>query len=205
MATKAAPQRDNQRLRTRKDLLAAAGRLLKQGRAPDMDAVAAEALVSRATAYRYFPTIESLLVEANLDHAVPIPAELFANDTSTDPIPRLDKAEAAMHDMCHANATQLRLMLAASMQRQIAAPADAKTPVRQNRRTPLIEAALAPARQLLTDAAYTKLTASLALIFGTESMIVFHDVLGIDEKSARKIKSWAIQALVQAALKEYNR
>jgi AcrR family transcriptional regulator len=202
MPRKPAPLRDNQRLRTRKDLLAAAGRLLKQGKAPDMDAVAQEALVSRATAYRYFPTIESLLVEANLDDAVPMATELFANDTSTDPVTRLDKAEAAMHDMCYRNATQLRLMLAASMQRQVAAPADAKTPVRQNRRAPLIEAALAPAKQRLTDAAYKKLTASLALIFGTESMIVFQDVLGMDEKSARKIKAWTIQALVNAALKE---
>ena len=38
----------NQELRTRKDLLLAAGRLLKQGLRPTMDEVAKEALISRA-------------------------------------------------------------------------------------------------------------------------------------------------------------
>jgi hypothetical protein len=40
------------------------------------------------------------------------------------------------------------------------------------------------------------------MIFGTESMIVFRDVLGVDEKTARKVKSWAARALVEAAIKE---
>ena len=57
----------NQRRRTRKDLLQAAARLMKQGRKPNLEDIAAEALVSRATAYRYFPSVEALLVEASLD------------------------------------------------------------------------------------------------------------------------------------------
>src|SRR6187549_3792259 len=85
--------RPNQRHRTRKDLLAAAARLLKRGRPPDMDEVAQEAMVSRATAYRYFPSIEALLVEAPVDGAVPDPDAIFAADPSTDPADRLDRAE----------------------------------------------------------------------------------------------------------------
>ena len=202
------PGRTNQRHRTRKDLLAAAGRLLQRGgRTPDMDEVAREAMVSRATAYRYFPTIEQLLVEAPLDGAVPDPHDVFAGDGSTDPAERVDKAEAALHEMVYRNAAQLRVMLAASLERAAketatAASANARVPLRQNRRTPLIEAALAPSRDRFTAAAYKKLCAALALIFGVESMIVFTDVLGIDEKAARKIKSWAATGLVDAALKE---
>jgi hypothetical protein len=75
-------------------------------------------------------------------------------------------------------------------------------PVRQNRRTSLIEAALAPARARFDDDTYRKLRAALALIFGSESMVVFRDVLGLDEKSARKVKSWAVRTLVHAALAE---
>ena len=41
--------RSNQRRRTRKDLLAAAARLLKRGGTPAMDEIAEEAAVSRAT------------------------------------------------------------------------------------------------------------------------------------------------------------
>jgi AcrR family transcriptional regulator len=194
--------RVNQRHRTRKDLLAAAGRLLKAGRTPDMDEVAKEAMVSRATAYRYFPTIEQLLVEAPLDGVVPDPDALFAADATTDPADRVDRAEAALHATCYQNEPQLRLMLAASMERALKGPAADGIPLRQNRRTPLIEAALAPSRHRFTNKAYDRLRAALALIFGTESMIVFRDVLGLDEKTARRVKSWAARALVRAALDE---
>lgn len=195
--------RANQRRRTRKDLLAAAARLLKDGRVPTMDDVAEEAMVSRATAYRYFPTIEALLVEAPLDGAVPDPADLFRADTSTDPVARLDKAEAALHDVCYRNEAQLRIMLADSLQRVARGETETDgVPIRQNRRAGLIEAALAPARVRFTDDAYARLCASLGLLFGTESIIAFTDVLGVPEPEARKVKSWAIRALVEAALAE---
>jgi AcrR family transcriptional regulator len=63
--------RPNQRSRTRKDLLEAAARLIKQGRKPSLEEIAEEALVSRATAYRYFPNVEALLVEASFDISIP--------------------------------------------------------------------------------------------------------------------------------------
>jgi AcrR family transcriptional regulator len=195
----------NQRHRTRKDLLAAAARLLRGGRTPDMDEVAAAAMVSRATAYRYFPNIEALLVEAPIDGAVPDPREIFAGDDGADdPAQRVDDAEAALHEVVYRNAAQLRVMLAASLERSAngAVTARDSIPVRQNRRTPLIDAALAPARGRFSRPAYAKLRAALALIFGTESMIVFSDVLGLDAKTARKVKSWAARALVHAALEE---
>lgn len=190
----------NQRHRTRKDLLAAAGRLLQRGQTPDMDAIAKEAMVSRATAYRYFPTIESLLVEAPLDGAVPAPDRVFANDRSTDPAHRLETAEALLHEVTYRNEAQLRVMLAASLERKAKGLASDDIPVRQNRRMGLIEAALSPVRDRLPRATYEKLCASLALVFGTESMIVFNDVLGLDETTARSVKSWAMRALVNAAM-----
>jgi AcrR family transcriptional regulator len=192
--------RTNQRHRTRKDLLAAAGRLLKAGRTPDMDEVAREAMVSRATAYRYFPSIEALLVEAPLDGAVPGPGEVFAaGDQSTDVAERAVRAERAMHEAVYRNEAQLRVMLAASLER---GGNGSEVPVRQNRRTPLIEAALAPARERLGEEAYGRLCAALALVFGTEAMVVFKDVLGVDEERAREVKGWAVRALVRAAENE---
>jgi len=187
----------NQQLRARKDLLQAAARLCKEGRKPSMDEVAKEALVSRATAYRYFKNIDALLLEAPLDAAVGRPEDMFTGDTSIDPEKRIDAAEAALHELTYRNEAQLRLFLANSLTRD---PDDASLPKRQNRRTPLIEAALATSRKRFTDANYRKLCAALAILFGTESMIVCQDVLGIDEKTARKVKSWAVKALVRAAL-----
>jgi AcrR family transcriptional regulator len=187
----------NQELRTRKDLLLAAARLLKQGRKPSMEGVAKEAMVSRATAYRCFRNVEALLVEVPIDTAVRTPEEVFAGDSSRDPEQRIDRAEGAMHQAVYENEAQLRIMLANSITRSLE---DDSVPHRQNRRGSLIEAALAPARQQFRDDEYEKLCAALAMIFGPESMIVARDVIRIDEKTARDVKSWAVRALVRAAL-----
>jgi AcrR family transcriptional regulator len=194
---KKAKTRSNQELRTRKDLLAAAGRLMKRGRLPSMDEVAKEALVSRPTAYRYFSSVDTLLNEAAVDEAVGESSDVLSRNKSEDPVIRLLEAEAAMHRSCYANEAQLRVLLANSVNRD---PADDDIPVRQNRRLPLIEEALAPARDRFTRITYKKLCSALALIFGTESMIVFRDVLRVDEKTARDVKTWAIQTLVRGAL-----
>ncbi|MCP5158597.1 MAG: TetR/AcrR family transcriptional regulator [Gammaproteobacteria bacterium] len=140
-----------------------------------------------------------LLVEAPLDAAVVDPTELFADDSSDDVEERIDQAEAALHAMIYQNEAQLRILLANSIRRDLT---DDSIPARQNRRLPLIEAALAPVRRRLPEAEYEQLCAALALIFGTESMIVFRDVLGIDPDAARTIKSWAVRALVRAALQD---
>jgi len=189
--------RSNQELRTRKDLLAAASRLMKQGRVPSMDEVAQEALVSRPTAYRYFRSIDTLLNEAAVDEAVAVSTEALAQSTSSDPEERLLQAEAAMHRSCYANEAQLRVMLANSVNRD---PQNEGVPPRQNRRLPLIEAALEPARKKLGEADFKRLCAALSLIFGTESMIVFRDVLRVDEATAREVKTWAVRTLLKGAL-----
>jgi AcrR family transcriptional regulator len=191
--------RSNQRLRTRKDLLSAAGRLLKQRQTFTMEELAREAMVSRATAYRYFPNLEALLVEAPLDGAVPDPGVLFADDPSADPVERLDRAEEALHHMMYRNEAQLRALMVHSL-RQWLADGEHQVPVRQNRRTPLIEAALAPVRDRLDDVTYARLSSALALVFGPESMLVFRDVVPLSETEARQVKSWALRALVQTAL-----
>jgi len=48
-------------------------------------------------------------------------------------------------------------------------------------------------------AALETLTQALALVIGTEAMVVFKDVLQLDDARARKVKRWAIRALVDAA------
>jgi AcrR family transcriptional regulator len=193
-------ERPNQRRRTRKDLLQAASRLMKAGRKPSFEQVAEEAMVSRATAYRYFPNVESLLLEASLDLAIPDREGLFRGDSTIDPVARLDRVDAAFHEMILANEAPLRIMLAHSLERAMGGAEDAP-PARQNRRSPLIEAALEPARGEFEPKALEMLSKALALVIGTEAMVVFMDVLQIDEAEAREVKRWAIRAMVDAARK----
>jgi hypothetical protein len=114
----------------------------------------------------------------------------------------VQRIDAALHDMIVAHEGQLRLMLVHSLQRSGDRAADPALPPRQNRRTPLIEAALAPARDRFRPAELKLLTRALALVVGTEAMIVCKDVLQLDDAETRKVKRWAVRALVEAALRE---
>ena len=197
MPATAAMGRPNQRKRTRKDLLEAASRLMQRGAKPSLEEIAGEALVSRATAYRYFPSLEALLLEASLDVALPQAADLFGLDPSKDALARLLKVDTVMHDMVLANAAPLRMFLAHSLERSVRGERDSDLPLRQNRRSPLIEAAIEPARAEFDPDA--PLAQALALIIGTEAMVTLQDVLQLDDAEARAVKAWAIRAFVEAA------
>ena len=191
--------RTRQKQRTRKDLLRAAARLLNEGGKPTLEAVAEEAMVSRATAYRYFPNVDALLLETLLDVTTPEVDALLADAAPDDLVERLERVDDALNQMITANEAPLRMMLAKSLERSIDSAADGQVPIRQNRRTPLIEAALRPARGNISPRKLEILSRALALVIGTEARVVLKDVLQLNDKDALKVKRWAIRALVEAA------
>jgi AcrR family transcriptional regulator len=189
--------RENQRLRTRKDLLDAAARLMREGRQPSFEEIAEAALVSRATAYRYFPGLDALLREAALHVAVPSAETFFAGDASTDPVARLERLDAALFAMLRQNEPAMRALLAASLQ----PAADGVLPTRQNRRSPLIEAALEPVRSQFRPADFEKLAQALVPLLGVEILVALKDVLRLTEAEADGVRRWTLRALVNAARK----
>lgn len=186
--------RANQRSRTRRDLLEAALRVSVGGRTPTLDEIAEEARVSRATAYRYFPNVGDLLAEASLHVAFP---EIDClSGASGDPVERLLLVDELVDRMISSNETALRMMMASATRLPLQSD---EVPARQNRRLPLIEAALAPARSQFSPHAYGLLTRALCLVIGTEALLVFKDVLGLAPRQARDVRRWAIASLVDAA------
>ena len=186
--------RPNQRKRTRRDLLEAALRASSNGKSPTLEDVAEEAGVSRATAYRYFPNVEDLLAEACLHVAFPGP-ECLA-EASDDPLERLMLIDEAVDRMIAANETALRMMIASASKLPLQS---SDVPARQNRRLPLIEAALAPAHSQFAPKAFQHLTHALSLVIGTEAMLVFKDVLCLPPEQAKEIRRWTIRSLLEAA------
>jgi len=192
--------RSNQRLRTRKSLLQAAARLVAQGMKPSLDDIAAEALVSRATAYRYFSNVEDLLLEASLEVAAPEPEAVFGPGSPPDLMERAQLVDNAFHEMVVGNETLIRMFLGHALLQSAGRDGETDVPVRQNRRSPLIHAAVEPARNLLSLRERKLLERALALIVGGEAIVICKDVLGLNDAETREVKHWAIAALVNAAL-----
>src|SRR5579862_2935992 len=94
MPTQASPGsgRVNQKARTRAAILRAVQDLARDGAEITMPAVARAALVSEATAYRYFPDLPSLLMESDTGDW-PDPAQALAPvAASDDPVERVGYA-----------------------------------------------------------------------------------------------------------------
>ena len=193
--------RVKQKARTRQAIVRAAGALLARGEKPSLDEIAAEAQVSRATAYRYFPGLDALLSEAAVDLLVPEPGDLLDGRAPTDAFERLALVDEAIDKACHEREAALRLMLARALERSVGRGRE-EPPLRQNRRVPLIAKARAPLEPRLGSERYTQLTPALAMVIGTESMIALEDVVGLDPEEARSVRRWATDALVAAALGE---
>src|SRR6266851_7446103 len=68
----------NQKRRTRRAIIEAAAKLVRGGQQPSVAEAAEAAVVSKATAYRYFPTQHSLLLEVGFEAIHPSAQSLLA-------------------------------------------------------------------------------------------------------------------------------
>ena len=102
---------------------------------------------------------------------------------------------------CREREVPLRLMLAKMLERSIARRPD-EPPLRQNRRGPMIEEALAPLAPRLGTERMERLTRALTMIVGTEGFLALTDVARLEAEEAHRVRRWAIDALVAAALSE---
>jgi AcrR family transcriptional regulator len=190
----------NQKRRTRQALLDACARLLDAGRTPTLPEVAEEALVSRATAYRYFPSIEALIEEVFFEQELPTPEALFS-EQADDPLQRVLRVEKELNDVLFEHEISTRVVVRNIIDAMLAEAPDAR-PVRPGRRLPLLDAALEPLAGTLCPARLFRLRNALALTIGTEAVLATRDVCGLDVGEAREVTRWASAALVRQALEE---
>jgi AcrR family transcriptional regulator len=190
------------RARMRKIMLDAAMRLMQDGLIPSVSDVAQSAQVSRATAYRYFPT-QAALIQAAVDEALgPIlawtsdsqDAEERVRQLVTFAYPRMEGYEATLK-------AALRLALDQWARRHAGLARDEAQMVRGNR-IGLLHSALGPLKNRLARSGYEKLTQSLSLVFGTEAFVVLKDIWGLDRRRAQNVALWTCHALIEAAVAE---
>jgi AcrR family transcriptional regulator len=188
------------RARTRKLLLETAMQLMQAGGAPSVTDVAEAAEVSRATAYRYFPT-QAALVGAAVDEALgPIldwrsdlpDAGQRIEGLIAFAYPRLDEYEATLR------AALLQAMVQWSRRR--AGTLGDEAPIVRGNRKAVLANALAPLKATMPPAGFDRLRQALSLVFGTEAFVVLKDIWGLDGEHARDVALWSAHALVRAAL-----
>jgi AcrR family transcriptional regulator len=205
--TKSSPQhndsdpdgRANQKRRTRQALIDAALALRDEGRDPTLAEVAERALVSRATAYRYFPSVEALVSETVTDRGMQ-PLERFWRP-GDDPAEGIGRAAHALNSLLAADEAGLHVMERSFMTVWLEAAAR-EAPLRPGRRMQYIEPIVDSLADALTPAARTRLKHALAIVLGTEAMIAVRDVGRADAAGAVAATTWAARALVRQALAE---
>jgi AcrR family transcriptional regulator len=178
--------RVNQKKRTRMAIIGACRELIRSGAAVTMPDVARLALVSEATAYRYFPDLVSLVDEA-FASMWPSPAQALAPVAdSGDPVERVAFACEFLLRGVLSSQTAVRAMIAATITR----PEQAA--IRPGIRFGLIDEALAPLNDTLDPVRLTQLKQDLAAVVSAEAFFSLTDL-------ARLTPEDAIASLVRTA------
>ena len=200
MAAEVSTGRTNQKARTQRAIIEACVDLIRQQRSVSMPEVARAAMVSEATAYRYFPDLASLLAIA-LAQDWPAPAEALAPvEASNDPVERIGFATRFLLRGVAERQAVVRSMISATVtQPELSGRA------RPGIRFGLIEWALAP---FLDDfesdpGSLDQLRLDLAVVMSADALFNLTDLccLGVEdainsaEKTAKTLTAAAFQHL----------
>jgi len=189
--------RTHQKGRTRDALVASARALIARGETPTVEAAAAEASISRTTAYRYFPNQRALLGAA---HPETEATSLLPADAGDDPQARLEAVVEAFTQLIADTEQQQRTMLRLSL----AADSAREEPglLRQGRAIGWIAEALSPLRGRIPDADLDRLVLAIRSATGIEARVWLTDIGGLSPADATELMRWSAQALYRATVRE---
>lgn len=191
----------NQRVRARTYqalLNAAMEHIARDGHVPSVAEMAARAEVSRATAYRYFPS-RSQLITAVVDHSLGPVRSWTSRERDgrarvlqlfDQTFPRFRRFEPQMRAAIQLSLEQWGLERAGLL--------DEEAYHRGHRRKHLGHA-LQPFERKLSRLALDRLTKALSVVYGIEFYVVLKDIWGCTEDEVEQIARWTVSALVDAA------
>lgn len=183
-------------------MLQTAVALMQKGETPSVSAAAEAAGVSRATAYRYFPS-QAALVGAVVDEGLgPI---LNWQSQSTDAAERVeDLLKFSLPRIVEFESTfkaALKLSLEQWAQDRAGTRGE-EPPFKRGHRVELLQRAIAPLRGKLGRTQFSRLAKALSLTYGLEVLIILRDLWGLKDAETQSIAIWAARALVNAAVAE---
>ena len=186
----------NQKRRTRQALIDAAVAFRDEGRNPTFAEVAERALVSRATAYRYFSSLEALVSETATERGVQ-PLERFWSP-GDDPANGISHAARDMMKLMLNDEVGLHVMERSFMAVWLDNDPSGRPP-RPGRRMKYIEPIVESLKGELTPSARRRLAHALSMVMGSEAALAIRDIGGASVDEALAAAAWAAQALVNQA------
>jgi AcrR family transcriptional regulator len=171
------------------------------GHIPSVAEVAARSKVSRATAYRYFPS-RSVLITAVIDSSLQ-PVRGYKSKAS-DGRERVRELFVQTFPLFKQFEPQMRAALQLALEHWALERAGLleEESYRRGHRVRILEHALAPFTAQMSKAVRCKLHRALSVIFGIEPWVVLKDIWGIPDREVERIALWMADAMIDAALRE---
>lgn len=171
------------------------------GHIPSVAETAVRSKVSRATAYRYFPS-RSALITAVIDsslgpvrtHASDLPGtrerlhELFKST-----FPRFKEFEPQLRAAAQLSLEQWAQERAGLLEEE---------PYRRGHRVRILEHALEPLAPDLPKPVYDRLHRALSVVYGIEPYVILKDIWGVSDREVERTALWMADAMVDAAMRE---
>ena len=196
------PPSSGVRASTFKLLLDTAMDLIQQdGHIPSIAEVAVRSNVSRATAYRYFPSRSALItsvVDASLGPVRQLEHNELAGSERVHAVfkatfPRFRDFEPQLRAACQLALEQWALQRAGLLEEE---------PYRRGHRVRILDHALEPLKKQMTPAARDRLHKTLSILYGIEAYAILKDMWGMGEKEIEKTVLWMADALIAASVRE---
>lgn len=198
----AVPPSSGVRASTFKLLLDTAMALIQTGgHIPSVAEVAVRSNVSRATAYRYFPS-RSALVTSVIDASLGPVRSLAPDDRGgrervhellKKTFPRFKEFEPQLRAAAQLALEQWALERAGLLEEE---------PYRRGHRIGILEHAIAPLKEELSPGARERLHRALSVIYGIESYTILKDMWDLSDREMERTVLWMADALIDAALRE---
>ena len=171
------------------------------GHVPSVAEVAARSRVSRATAYRYFPS-RSVLVTAVIDRSLG-PVRSFksmaadgrerVHELFCQTFPRFKEFEPQMRAALQLALEQWALERAGLLEEET---------YRRGHRVRILEHAISPLAANMPAAVRDRMHRALSVIYGIEPWVVLKDIWGLPDREVERIALWMADAMIDAALRD---
>ncbi|MBX3636464.1 MAG: TetR/AcrR family transcriptional regulator [Rubrivivax sp.] len=171
------------------------------GHIPSVAEVAVRSKVSRATAYRYFPS-RSALITAVIDSSLG-PVRTLSSDNPDgrarvhelfmQTFPRFKEFEPQLRAAAQLALEQWALERAGLLEEE---------PFRRGHRVRILGHAIAPLAPGLPPAVRDRLHRALSVVYGIEPYIVLKDIWGVSDREVERTALWMADALIDAALRD---